>query len=172
MTTNNDTNNLKRNERLVFQGPVYSPNTDAIHFPNDNHDKNKVIEYSTTEKSTSTRTTEKSTTTSTTKNFISTPEDNYITEINNRTEIDDDDDDIDFSASFTPSTIMPPLDINLQEKQPIVITNLYAICSAEHSIRMSWHLGTGATSGTHTFPNGTKVQYAECRVVVVTHPSN
>lgn len=171
MTPNNDTNNLERTDKLVFQGPVNSPNADKIYFPDDNQDTNKVIDY-TTERSTSTSTTEKSTSTSTSKNFISTPEDNYITENNNSTEIDDDDDDIDLSASFTPSTIMPPMDINLQEKQPIVITNLYAICSAEHSIRMSWHLGTGATSGTHTFPNGTKVQYAECRVVVVTHPKN
>ncbi|CAG9803640.1 unnamed protein product [Chironomus riparius] len=165
MTPNNDTHKLKRNDRLVFEGPVYSPNTDKIYFPDDNIDANKVIDdnekvYSTTVKSIST-----------TKNIISTTEDNYITEINNSTEIDEDDDDeIDFSASFTPNTLIQPLNTNFQTTQPTVITSLYAICSAEHSIRASWHLGSNATSGTHTFPNGTKVQYAECRVVVITHP--
>jgi len=158
MTPNNDTNNLKLNNRMVFQGPVYTPNPDIIHFPDE--DGNKVTyyrEYSTTEKSIST-----------TENIIST-EDNYITEINNSTETDDYE-EINLRPSFTPSSLKPPLDINLQTTQPTVITNLYAICNAEYSVRMSWHLGANATSGTHTFPNGTKVQYAECRVVVIIQP--
>ena len=168
MTPNNDTHKLKRNDMLVFQGPVYSPNADKIYFPDDNIDANKVIDDSTT-KEIDYSTTLKSI--STTKNIISTTEDNYITEINNSTKIDEDDDNhIDFSASFTPNTLIQPLNIDLQTTQPTVVTSLYAICSADYSQRMSWHLGSNATSGTYTFPNGTKVQYAECRVVVITHP--
>ncbi|KAG5683023.1 hypothetical protein PVAND_012333 [Polypedilum vanderplanki] len=80
---------------------------------------------------------------------------------------DDTENNIDLSGSFRPANLKPSPNVN---QNPKVEINLNALCNASIQYRLSLNLGANATSGIYTFPNGTRVQYAECKVVVVTSP--
>lgn len=71
------------------------------------------------------------------------------------------DNDINLSGSFRPTSLKP---------SSILSINLNALCNASIQLRLQLNLGANATSGIYTFPNGTRVQYAECKVVVVIPP--
>jgi hypothetical protein len=88
----------------------------------------------------------------------------FVTELSNKNSDaivfpSDDDNEIDLSGSFRPSSFKP------------LTLNLDALCSASLQLRMQLNLDANATSGIYTFPNGTRVQYAQCKVVVVVHPT-
>jgi hypothetical protein len=76
-----------------------------------------------------------------------------------------DDNEIDLSGSFTPSkfTTTPPPPLEL-------VYNLNAICSSYAHLRFIIQLNANATSGTHTFPNGTQITFARCEVILIKHP--
>lgn len=84
--------------------------------------------------------------------------------INKKTnnENDYDDNDIDLSGSFTPSSTTTPF--------PIVAYNLNALCTSYAQMRFLIQLNSNATSGTYTFPNGTQITYARCEVILIKHP--
>lgn len=72
-----------------------------------------------------------------------------------------DDNEIDFSGSFRPSSTTP---------SPLITVNLHTLCSASLQQRLALNLSSNAMSGFYTFANGTRIQYAECRVVVIIPP--
>lgn len=79
----------------------------------------------------------------------------------------DDDNDIDLSGSFAPSsvktTLPPPTSFP-------VAYNLNALCTSYAQMRLLIQLNANATSGTYTFPNGTQITYARCEVILIKHP--
>lgn len=85
---------------------------------------------------------------------------------NTATQRNVDDNEIDLSGSFTPTKFttpppQPPLEL---------VYNLNAICSSYAHLRLFIQLNANATSGTHTFPNGTQITFARCEVILIKHP--